>query len=418
VQRVRVTKAAAKPAKRPKPSASFRPRASKVGASPSAHFKPVGPGATPAAPAKPTRSVAKPLAALKRQARSGKPALPASSVKPGKGTSTTAQKPVRPKQAPGTRKPATSQPVAARTTPAEIDISAKASLPSRKRTEAAALPGLRPHSEPAGSTLRGQEKQAADPEGIRGSARATGATESAPRVPPPPQPSFYIPPILLEGDEPEVPTPPAPVPCDNGGRADDRVELPQAYGTGRLFLVARDPQWLYAHWDLPPEEQRKYNALAVDRHLTLRVFCGSFESAPAAELHVHPESQHWFVHVPPCSSYGAELGYYDISRRWVSITTCTSTFSLGASSQPAEPQELTFATVLTPHPAAPRQRTALEAQSLRSPLGSAQVFEFGSTHRTGAQALEPPATTEPRTCMRAVREWSLRLQNRRPPWCP
>src|SRR5215471_3490032 len=78
-----------------------------------------------------------------------------------------------------------------------------------------------------------------------------------------------IPPILLEGDQPTAspasgpgqryalgPTP--PVEQYDAGR-----ELPEAYGTKQLLLTARDPHWLYAHWDLSREQQLKYNSLSA-----------------------------------------------------------------------------------------------------------------------------------------------------------
>src|SRR5258708_11859453 len=86
-----------------------------------------------------------------------------------------------------------------------------------------------------------------------------------------------IPQILLEGDEPTqarvtgrgekfalgVSSPSARVEALEG-------ELPAAYGTGRLFLAARDPHSLYAHWDLTAEQQRGHAALAKDHRLALR----------------------------------------------------------------------------------------------------------------------------------------------------
>src|SRR5277367_6500533 len=75
-----------------------------------------------------------------------------------------------------------------------------------------------------------------------------------------------IPPILLEGDAPPAPTVsgpgqryalgPKPVtsPAVSSG-----AELPESYGTRQLFLAARDPHWLYAHWDFSREQLKKYN---------------------------------------------------------------------------------------------------------------------------------------------------------------
>ena len=120
-----------------------------------------------------------------------------------------------------------------------------------------------------------------------------------------------VPPILLEGDEPTSAhisgpgekfslgaTPPAQ--SFSGG------ELPESYGTKKLFLTARDPHWLYAHWDLTREQQNVLNTESTDGHLILRIFTGKIEGHPAYEIHVHPESRHWFAHVERAgNSYAA-----------------------------------------------------------------------------------------------------------------
>jgi uncharacterized protein len=143
-----------------------------------------------------------------------------------------------------------------------------------------------------------------------------------------------IPPILLEGDQPSVasasgpgqryalgPTP--PVEQFEAGR-----ELPEAYGTKQLLLTARDPHWLYAHWDLSREQQLKYNSLSADNHVVLRVHRDTLDGQLAAEAHAHPESRHWFIHVDRAgATYVAELGYYQKSGRWVSISTSGPTLT-------------------------------------------------------------------------------------------
>ncbi|HTY87959.1 MAG TPA: DUF4912 domain-containing protein [Candidatus Acidoferrum sp.] len=142
-----------------------------------------------------------------------------------------------------------------------------------------------------------------------------------------------IPAILLEGDQPASPVsggpgqkyalgpqPPAP------HFAAAEAELPEAYGTGRLFLTARDPHWLYAHWDLTGEQQAKLNAKSSDGHLILRVYSGKVEGHPAGEVHVHPESRHWFAHVERAGDcYAAELGYYSPVGRWVRVAVSSAT---------------------------------------------------------------------------------------------
>jgi uncharacterized protein len=148
------------------------------------------------------------------------------------------------------------------------------------------------------------------------------------KKPAPAKHRLEIPPILLEGDEPQSPsTGPGekyalgPRPAAGPPGREPR-ELPEAYGTGRLLLVARDPHWLYVHWDFTPLQQRQYNALSADRHLVVRVYPGTITAHPSSEIHVHPESRSWFIHVERAATrYSAVLGYYPPNRQWVTVAT-------------------------------------------------------------------------------------------------
>jgi hypothetical protein len=133
-----------------------------------------------------------------------------------------------------------------------------------------------------------------------------------------------IPPLLLEGDDPPEPAPSSPKyalglgPVPEAPPSEQR-QLPEAYGTEKLLLLVRDPHWLFAHWDLTLQQQRGYNALSADHHLILRVQTSEPGSTPK-EIHVHPESRHWFVEVQTSGrEYIAELGYYQPDRHWVQV---------------------------------------------------------------------------------------------------
>jgi hypothetical protein len=148
-------------------------------------------------------------------------------------------------------------------------------------------------------------------------------------------PRLKIPPILLEGDAPATPaasgpgqryalgpTPPA-MPAVSMG-----AELPESYGTQQLFLTARDPQWLYAHWDFSREQLKRYSVLSADGHLVLRVYRGAAQGEPLSHIDLHPESRNWFVPVAAAGAkYVAELGYLDASRQWVSLARSGATLT-------------------------------------------------------------------------------------------
>ncbi len=149
--------------------------------------------------------------------------------------------------------------------------------------------------------------------------------------------TLKIPPLLLEDDAPPAPTVGGPgqryalgptPPAEHFGDVGDLGELPEAYGTKRLLLTARDPHWLYAQWDLTREQQRKLNAQSADRHLVLRIYIDAAGGEPVSQIHVHPESRHWFVPVDKAGTkYAAELGYYRPSGKWVNVSTSGATMT-------------------------------------------------------------------------------------------
>jgi hypothetical protein len=189
-------------------------------------------------------------------------------------------------------------------------------------------------------------------------------------------------PILLEGDE----TTSAPMtgpgqkyalaPAAEGIQiAHEEAALPEAYGTGKLLLAALDPHWLYAHWDLTPAQQRHYNALSADRHLVIRVYPRTVMERPLREVHVHPESRHWFIHVDRAETqYVAEVGYYPPGRQWVTVVTSPPTVT------PVETvstdQTVRFATIPAQVPL--RQLAALAKQTVPADLPSMESVREGA----------------------------------------
>src|SRR3984957_5738375 len=88
-----------------------------------------------------------------------------------------------------------------------------------------------------------------------------------------------VPSILLEGDRPAPPADSGPgqkfalgVWPVSPRTEKAEPELPEAYGTKKLFLTARDPHWLYANWDLTQEQLLKLNAKSAEGHLILRIY--------------------------------------------------------------------------------------------------------------------------------------------------
>lgn len=91
-------------------------------------------------------------------------------------------------------------------------------------------------------------------------------------------------------------------------RAEQPLDLPESYGTGRLFAAARDPHWLYVYWDLSREQLAAARAKAVDQRVLLRVF-EKGQTRPAQELAIHDEARDWYVPVNKASTtYTTQLG--------------------------------------------------------------------------------------------------------------
>ena len=184
-----------------------------------------------------------------------------------------------------------------------------------------------------------------------------------------------VPPILLEGDEPSASTASGPGEKFSLGATPPAQkfsggELPEAYGTKKLFLTARDPHWLYAHWDLTREQQIKLNAESTDGHLILRFFTGKIEGHPAHEIHVHPESRHWFAHVDCAgSSYAAELGYYSALGKWTRVASSSSTVTPPDAA--ASESDTEFATIPFEFPFARLMQIIEDAVRDNTPLAQA-----------------------------------------------
>jgi len=160
-----------------------------------------------------------------------------------------------------------------------------------------------------------------------------------------------------------------PVPAATGVEPAE-AELPEAYGTKKLFLTARDPHWLYAHWDLTTPQQHGFNAESSDGHLVLRIYDANFQGHPSYEIHVHPESRHWFVHVERAgNSYCAELGYYSPLGKWVRIALSSATVTPPDAASPETDVE--FATIPFEFPFAKLMQIIEEAVRENLPLAQA-----------------------------------------------
>jgi hypothetical protein len=164
--------------------------------------------------------------------------------------------------------------------------------------------------------------------------------------------------------------------------------LPESYGTRRLFLVARDPRWLYAHWDFSREEQRSLNRLSATGRLVLRIYQGSVAGPLAAQSELQAESRHWFVPVDSGGArYIAELGYMSRAGGWVEVAVSAAVVTPPDTVAPEAP--VVFATIPPEGPF--REVIQILGASVAQNVPPAEVVrQFQATEASPAVKSFPP----------------------------
>jgi hypothetical protein len=149
--------------------------------------------------------------------------------------------------------------------------------------------------------------------------------------------------------------------------------------TPKLSLVARDPRWLYAHWNFTREQQRRLDRLSAAGHLVLRVFQDAPGGRLVAQANLGPDSSHWFFPVGHAETrYVAELGYQPRRGQWVSVAVSNPVVTPPDTIAPPKP--VTFAT-LPPDVPFPQMLEALGAAVAKDlPLVQA-ILQFRAAGR-------------------------------------
>jgi hypothetical protein len=93
---------------------------------------------------------------------------------------------------------------------------------------------------------------------------------------------------------------------------EERFIFPETYGVNRIRLLVRDPEWIFAYWDVNPEAMKDFGrkigerALALSR-LTLRVV--DPVSGGSTDILLPPGARWWYVRTDAARrTYRAELG--------------------------------------------------------------------------------------------------------------
>jgi len=149
--------------------------------------------------------------------------------------------------------------------------------------------------------------------------------------PPLPDPAAH----KFESVREEIPEPPAAPAPD----FDDLGELPASYGGDTLFIIARDPHWLFSYWDV---DWSFWQTKAALGKFYLKLFGGDGIAELTTEI--HPEARNWYLPVKHAgAAYYGELGCFGADGEWVTIVRSDSTTT--PQDKFSEAAEADFATV-------------------------------------------------------------------------
>lgn len=108
----------------------------------------------------------------------------------------------------------------------------------------------------------------------------------------------------------------------------DQRELPHEYGDTKIVVMVRDPEWVFAYWEVNDETRAgfKLNRHGHDRRVIVRFYKITGRDWPAEPAHytfdvdVGPYSSSWYVRMPEADSeWVAELATFDDEGNYVAI---------------------------------------------------------------------------------------------------
>lgn len=108
-------------------------------------------------------------------------------------------------------------------------------------------------------------------------------------------------------------------------------ELPRYYGVDRLVLLARDPYWLYAYWEITATKQEEFAAVHgpaawASSQPVLRVYDvtgrspGEQKAASYIDIGINEEADNWHINVgEPDHTFYVDLGRLFPDGRFVTL---------------------------------------------------------------------------------------------------
>jgi hypothetical protein len=116
-------------------------------------------------------------------------------------------------------------------------------------------------------------------------------------------------------------------------------QLPESYGENTVFLIARDPKWLFTYWDVSPNS---FPAAADGGKVFLKVL---FENgAEESLIEINLAARNWYIPVPDAATtYRVEIGCFDKGGAWVPVAW--SGMATTPADELSEESAVDFATV-------------------------------------------------------------------------
>ena len=129
---------------------------------------------------------------------------------------------------------------------------------------------------------------------------------------------------------------------------------PLDYGEARLWLVARDPRWLFAYWQFVPAEHPE--AITENGHPRFHLRILTSDGEVETETDIQPENGN--IYLPantPDAAYSAELGFYTKSHIWCFIAKSGTTHTPPLHAAQPAPIEITRIPASAPLPQSDNQ---------------------------------------------------------------
>jgi len=107
-------------------------------------------------------------------------------------------------------------------------------------------------------------------------------------------------------------------------------DLPEGYGTSRIALLPRDPQWAYCYWDVPNEQKDELRRQG-GQQLALRIYDVTDIDINVQAPHSIQEytcdelAREWYLPIPVSDrDYAIDIGYRTADGRWLVLARSAS----------------------------------------------------------------------------------------------